>query len=74
VRLEFQRTLGRLRINAVWRTFLDTLAVFYRLNILHYYDRPVDQLPMRTSGNDPREIRHDECLTPLAREAARTQR
>jgi glycosyltransferase involved in cell wall biosynthesis len=74
VRLEFQRTLGRLRLNAVWRTFLDTLAVFYRLNLLHYYDRPIEELPMRTRGNDPREIRSDECATPLSREAARTQR
>jgi glycosyltransferase involved in cell wall biosynthesis len=74
VRLEFQRTLGRLKLNAVWRTFLDTMAVFYRLNLLRYYDRPVEQLPMRAKGNDPREIVHDESAAPLAREAARTQR
>jgi len=75
VRLEFQRTLGRLKANAVWRTFLDTLAVFYRLNLLHYYDRPVEQLRLRSAGqNDPREIRHDDYVASLAHEAARTQR
>jgi hypothetical protein len=59
VRLEFQRTLGRLRFGAVWRTFQDTLAVFYRLNILRYYDRPVEQLPV-PKRSDAREMRHDE--------------
>jgi glycosyltransferase involved in cell wall biosynthesis len=73
VRLEFQRTLGRLRLAAVWRTFLDTLAVFYRLNVLRWYDRPVDELPARPVGNDPRELRHDDA-TPLPREEVQTRR
>jgi glycosyltransferase involved in cell wall biosynthesis len=62
VRLEFQRTLGRLRLGAVWRTFQDTLAVFYRLNILRYYDRPVEQLPVPVRS-DARELCHDEHKT-----------
>jgi len=59
VRLEYQRTLGRLRLNAVWHTFQDTLAVFYRLKILRYYDRPVEKLPA-PARCDSRELRHDE--------------
>jgi glycosyltransferase involved in cell wall biosynthesis len=62
VHLEYQRTLGRLRLNAVWRTFLDTLAIFYRLNFLHYYDRPVEQLPV-PARSDARELSHDESAT-----------
>lgn len=38
VRLEFQRVLGRIAWPEVWKIFLDTLAIFYRLRIRHYYD------------------------------------
>ncbi|MFZ1123949.1 MAG: glycosyltransferase [Candidatus Baltobacteraceae bacterium] len=41
VTLSFKRTLGRIRIKHVWRTFLDTLAIFYRMHLIHYYDRPL---------------------------------
>lgn len=34
-----QRGYGRIGLEAVFKTLLDTLAVFYRLNILKYYDR-----------------------------------
>jgi len=27
-------------LKSIWDTFIDTIAVFYRLNILHYYDKP----------------------------------
>ena len=70
VRLEYQRTLGRLRFGAVWRTFQDTLAVFYRLNFLRYYDRPVEQLAIPTRS-DPRELRHEECQEPSRRQSHR---
>ena len=40
VTLNFRRVCSRLRISAVWNVFLDTLAIFYRMRILHYYDRP----------------------------------
>jgi len=40
VTLNFQRVCSRLRLAAVWNVFLDTLAIFYRMRILHYYDRP----------------------------------
>jgi glycosyltransferase involved in cell wall biosynthesis len=39
VTLNFQRVCSRLRLPAVWNVFLDTLAIFYRMRILHYYDR-----------------------------------
>ncbi|HZY95933.1 MAG TPA: glycosyltransferase family 2 protein [Candidatus Cybelea sp.] len=41
VTLNFQRVCSRLRLPAVWNVFLDTLAIFYRMRILHYYDRPL---------------------------------
>jgi len=39
VRLEFRRTLGRIRFKDVFTVGADTLAIFYRMHILHYYDR-----------------------------------
>jgi len=40
VTVNFTRVCSRLRLRAVWNVFLDTLAIFYRMRILHYYDRP----------------------------------
>lgn len=39
VTLEFQRSLARLNVGDVWNMLLDTLAIFYRMKFLHYYDR-----------------------------------
>ncbi|PIU41088.1 MAG: glycosyltransferase family 2 protein [Candidatus Omnitrophica bacterium CG07_land_8_20_14_0_80_42_15] len=40
VKLGFQRMLGsRIGFNAIWSTWWDTMAVFYRLYILRYYDK-----------------------------------
>jgi glycosyltransferase involved in cell wall biosynthesis len=39
VKLNFRRVCSRIRLQAVWNVFLDTLAIFYRMRILHYYDR-----------------------------------
>jgi glycosyltransferase involved in cell wall biosynthesis len=36
--LGFNRRYGRINYREVWRIFLDTLAIFYRLRVLHYYD------------------------------------
>jgi len=36
--LGFNRTYGRINYKEVWRIFLDTLAIFYRLRLLRYYD------------------------------------
>ena len=30
---------SRLNLRAIWHIFLDTMAIFYRMKILHYYDR-----------------------------------
>ena len=37
--LDSQRTFGRIGLWAVWKTGLDTLAIFYRMFIIKYYDR-----------------------------------
>ena len=37
--LKPQRKFGRIGPNAVFTIFWDTLAIFYRMNITHYYDR-----------------------------------
>ncbi len=37
--LKQQRRYGRLGWSAMWQTGLDTLAIFYRMFIMHYYDR-----------------------------------
>jgi glycosyltransferase involved in cell wall biosynthesis len=40
VTVNFKRVCSRLRLQAVWNVFLDTMAIFYRMRILRYYDRP----------------------------------
>lgn len=41
VKLNFKRgTFGRIKFGDVINMIIDTAAVFYRLKILHYYDRP----------------------------------
>ncbi|MDD5236886.1 MAG: glycosyltransferase family 2 protein [Candidatus Omnitrophica bacterium] len=37
--LESQRPLGRIGISAIYVTWIDTLAIWYRMYILKYYDR-----------------------------------
>jgi len=37
--LNSKRDFGRIGLQAIYKTSLDTLAVFYRMHILHYYDR-----------------------------------
>jgi glycosyltransferase involved in cell wall biosynthesis len=39
VHLHFQRKFGRIHFSDVVNIFTDTLAIFYRLNIIRYYDR-----------------------------------
>jgi glycosyltransferase involved in cell wall biosynthesis len=46
VTLNFKRVCSRLRLPAVWNVFLDTLAIFYRMRILRYYDR-AERVPAR---------------------------
>ena len=36
--LNFKRFRNRIGLKAIWNIFVDTAAIFYRLNILHYYD------------------------------------
>jgi glycosyltransferase involved in cell wall biosynthesis len=38
--VNFNRVCSRLHLPAVWNVFVDTLAIFYRMRILRYYDRP----------------------------------
>lgn len=48
VTLQFTRTSGRVKIADVWTAFLDTLAIFYRLRVVRYYDRkPLAHAPGR---------------------------
>jgi glycosyltransferase involved in cell wall biosynthesis len=53
VTLNFTRVCSRLRLAAVWSVFLDTLAIFYRMRILRYYDRPLGATATfdRTAGS-----------------------
>ncbi len=39
IELQFRRVSSRIRLKDIWDMFLDTLRVFYRLRILHYYQR-----------------------------------
>ncbi len=50
VTLNFQRACSRLRFAAVWNVFVDTMAIFYRMRIIRYYDRLPAQAD-RTGGS-----------------------
>ncbi|MFH1856884.1 MAG: glycosyltransferase family 2 protein [Candidatus Omnitrophota bacterium] len=39
ITLHFQRSFNRIKMNHIWHTAWDTLAVFYRMHILRYYDK-----------------------------------
>lgn len=45
VTLIFQRRFGRVKLRDVFNIFWDTLAVFYRLRLLHYYDTVGSERP-----------------------------
>ena len=40
--LNFTRKYGRINYREIYKIFLDTLAIFYRLRLLHYYDTKHD--------------------------------
>ena len=60
VTLNFRRVCSRLRLSAVWSVFLDTLAIFYRMRILHYYDRS-----HRTAIDHDRAAGSHEIVVPV---------
>ena len=47
VRIDFQRKFGRMKLRDLYHTGLDTLAVFYRLRILKFYDRAFERTKAR---------------------------
>ncbi|HBE90860.1 MAG: hypothetical protein A3G57_01905 [Candidatus Andersenbacteria bacterium RIFCSPLOWO2_12_FULL_45_8] len=51
IKYNFSSTI---RLIDIWRTFIDTLAIFYRLRFLHWYDRPLPaaSAPVLVSGID----------------------
>ena len=51
VTLDFRRTIGRLSWKHALAVLVDTLAVFYRLKVLRYYDR-VQNLPRRDDAHE----------------------
>jgi len=47
VRIDFQGRLGRMRLRDLYHTGLDTLAIFYRLRVLRFYDRAFERTKAR---------------------------
>lgn len=39
VTIHFQRSWGRIGFRSIYDTWIDTMAIFYRMYILHYYDK-----------------------------------
>jgi glycosyltransferase involved in cell wall biosynthesis len=39
--LDFKRSFGRISLKDIKNIFIDTSAIFYRLKILHYYDKEI---------------------------------
>jgi glycosyltransferase involved in cell wall biosynthesis len=51
-----QRKYSRIGVNAVYTTLIDTLAIFYRMHILHYYDR-IDYHRRKNMAQEFRKLR-----------------
>ena len=60
VTLEFQRgTFGRIKPRDIYRIMVDTAAIYYRMHILRYYDRPLKMsVGEIQAGSVAREIEH----------------
>lgn len=63
VTLHYQRRFGRIKMHDVYVMLVDTLAIFYRMHILHYYDRAghMDFAELAELSN-PREVFSPEAL------------
>lgn len=69
--VDYRGKFGHIGLGAIWKILVDTLAVFYRLKLLHYYDRPLRMsaatpfvsilIPFRAPGAHLRE-----CLSAIA--------
>lgn len=57
VTLHYQRKMGRIKNKDVYVMLKDTLAIFYRMHILHYYDR-VEHVELKDLGasSNSREV------------------
>ncbi|MCP4649271.1 MAG: glycosyltransferase [PVC group bacterium] len=58
--LNSQRVFGRIGIWAIWKTLLDTLAIFYRMYIIKYYDKielDLDTKPKRNGLRKKKRMR-----------------
>lgn len=41
--VDAKKRYGRIRFKDIYKTWIDTLAIYYRLNILKYYDHPTQE-------------------------------
>lgn len=68
VTLDFQRLTGRITWNDIYNLLCDTLAIFYRMKILKYYDRvpesTLDRLPVTEQALELTEMPPIGILTP----------
>ena len=64
VTLTFSRKFGRVKMHDVIDVLKDTLAIFYRMHILHYYDRQPVDLDPRTYGMPAVEITQTDLVGP----------
>jgi glycosyltransferase involved in cell wall biosynthesis len=63
VRIEFRREMGRIRFRDALNILIDTLAIFYRMYILRYYDRFDDvRLQELALGDSIRGLRVAEAV------------
>lgn len=69
--VDFKGGFGRIDMESIWTVLVDTLAIYYRLNILGYYDRPLKPCldsPMVSiiiAFKDPRPCL-EKCLAKIA--------
>lgn len=62
VTLEFQRVAGRINWGDVYKILVDTAAIFYRMRILRYYDRPQHEFNFADLTLASRELSDDVAV------------
>ncbi len=63
INLDFNSHVNK---KAIWNMFLDTCAVFYRMNIIHYYDEKIDMINNRDVSIEFETKKYMETRLPEA--------
>jgi len=69
--VDYKGVFGRIGLISIWTILTDTLAIFYRMNLLKYYDRPMVSWPGKPAVSILIPFKKatpylDECLAKIS--------